>query len=141
MHFAWNSCWVVVVLQYYVSIHDGRHCLGGSFTPLTVGKCSSANQFAITRSVPFFLSGVHLVSSSTRANVFQLPRMVGSRTAPDLYRGGSSASMPSFSSNLLRCVVCGMMLTICRVCHLRTKSCANRNRWAALTSTTTCETG
>ena len=74
----------LVVLQYYVSIHDGRHCLGGSLIPLTVGKCSSANQFAITRSVPFFLSGVHLMSSSTRANVFQLPRIVGSLTAPDL---------------------------------------------------------
>ena len=110
-------------------------------TPLTVGKCSSANQFAITRSVPFFLSGVHLVSSSTSANVFQLPRIVGSLTAPDLYSGGSKASIPSFSSNLFRCVVCGMMFTICRVCHLRTKSCANKKRCAAFTSTTIWETG
>jgi hypothetical protein len=39
-----------------------------------------ANHAAITRSVPFFLFGVHDDNSSTNANVFQFSRIVGRRT-------------------------------------------------------------
>ncbi len=70
-----------------------------------------ANQHAITKSVPFFLFGVHDANSSTNANVFQFSRIVGIRTCPVLNKVGSNASTPRFSSSLFLEVVCGMTLT------------------------------
>lgn len=70
-----------------------------------------ANQHAITKSVPFFLFGVHDDNSSTNARVFQFSRIVGIRICPVRNNVGNSASTPRFSSSLLREVVCGMTLT------------------------------
>ena len=64
-----------------------------------------ANHAAITRSVPFFLFGVHDDSSSTNAKVFQFSLIVGNRICPVLNRVGSSASTPRFSSSLFLEVV------------------------------------
>ena len=108
---------------------------------MRLGRLSIAIHNAITMSVPFFLSLAHLVNSSVAAKVFQLPLIEGRRKAPDLITAGNKASTPSDSSSLLRLVVCGITLTRCRACHLRTKSWAKRNRWAALISTTQCEMG
>ena len=105
------------------------------------GRLSIAIHKAITMSVPFFLSLAHLVNSSVAAKVFQFARIVGKRTAPERNSGGSRASTPMFSSSLFRVVVCGRTLTPCKACHLRTKSCANRNLCAALISTTQCDIG
>ena len=70
-----------------------------------------ANQQAITKSVPFFLFGVHEESSSMKARVFQFSRIVGNRTCPVRNRFGINASTPRFSSSLFLEVVCGMTLT------------------------------
>ena len=88
-----------------------------------LGACKHANHNAIARSVPFFLSRVHLQSSSTRASVFQFPRIVGIRSAPERASVGMIASIPRFWSSLLRAVVWGRMLTPHLAVHLRTKSC------------------
>jgi hypothetical protein len=94
-----------MLLRITHQIQEGRHRRGGAFTGPNSGKCNIANQHDITRSVPFFLFGVHDDNSSTNANVFQFSRMVGIRICPVLNKFGSSASTPRFSSSLLREVV------------------------------------
>ena len=107
---------------------DGRHIFGGFLIVVRLGRLSTPIHRLITMSVPFFLSRCHEVSSSTAASVFQLPRIVGNRIAPVRKSGGSRASTPRFSSSLFLPVVWATTLTDSRVCHLRTKSCARRNR-------------
>ena len=131
----------VVALHHELTKNDGRHMRGGSFGSVNFGACNNMTHKAIAKSVPFFLSRVQVSSSCTNANVFQLFDMDGKRSEPDRTTEGINASKPRFSSILLRDVVCGITITCRNACQRRTKSCANRNLWAALISTTMSDTG
>lgn len=131
----------VLARHYVPTKKDGRHMRGGRLGSVNFGACNNINHNAIAKSVPFFLSRVHVSNSCTKANVFQFSDMRGKRNEPDLTTGGINASKPKFSSNLLRDVVCGITSTCRNACQRRTKSCANKNRCAALISTTIWDTG